>query len=145
MTATISPKRLERQERQRERIVRHGKQLLAIFPDATEQDPYRLCASLRRIESAAHKFAEDCCNHLDLTDAEHTSRVNGFLARANTLLGNGSDEHKYGIGKTPIFVNGDPRGYALKIDDEYMRAHKIDLHRDWGGYGIVAPEIDGKE
>jgi hypothetical protein len=42
----------------------------------------------------------------------------------------------------PIFVNRDPRGYCLKIDDEYTRANKLDIGTDWGGYGIIAPEID---
>lgn len=43
-----------------------------------------------------------------------------------------------------VFVNLDPRGYALKIDDEYMRAHNLKLHTDMGGYGILAPEINQK-
>jgi hypothetical protein len=40
-----------------------------------------------------------------------------------------------------VFVNQDPRGYALKIDDEYMRAHSLDLERDGGEYGILAPDL----
>ncbi len=44
----------------------------------------------------------------------------------------------------PVFLNGDPRGYSLKIDDEWMRAKRPRLHSDWGGYGILAPEI-GKD
>jgi hypothetical protein len=42
----------------------------------------------------------------------------------------------------PVFLNRDPRGYALKIDDEWMRSQAHPLHRDWGGYGIIAPEIE---
>lgn len=41
----------------------------------------------------------------------------------------------------PVLLNGDPRGYALKIDDTWMREAKTPLHQDWGGYGIIAPEI----
>lgn len=45
----------------------------------------------------------------------------------------------------PVFLNGDPRGYALKIEDNWMRARpELRLHSDWGGYGILAPEI-GKD
>ena len=41
-----------------------------------------------------------------------------------------------------VFINGDPRGYALKIDDKYQdRLHKVGIHRDWGGYGIIAPDF----
>jgi len=35
----------------------------------------------------------------------------------------------------------DPRGYALKLDDEWTRANAPHIHRDWGGYGILAPDL----
>jgi len=41
----------------------------------------------------------------------------------------------------PVFLNLDPRGYALKIDDAWMRANDARLHQDWGGYGILAPDL----
>jgi len=41
----------------------------------------------------------------------------------------------------PVFINRDPRGYALKINDDWMRATDCRLHRDWGGYGIIAPDL----
>lgn len=41
----------------------------------------------------------------------------------------------------PVFVNSDPRGYALKIENDWMRAHGGNLHRDMGGYGILAPDF----
>jgi hypothetical protein len=40
-----------------------------------------------------------------------------------------------------IFANGDPRGYALKIRSEYVKNNNLDIHRDWGGYGIIAPDL----
>ena len=43
----------------------------------------------------------------------------------------------------PVFINGDPRGYALKIKEEYVRKHNLKIYRDFGGYGIIAPEFDG--
>lgn len=45
----------------------------------------------------------------------------------------------------PVFVNLDPRGYALKINDEWMRANSVTLHSDWGGYGIIAPDLTDSE
>lgn len=41
-----------------------------------------------------------------------------------------------------FFINRDPRGYALKIDDEIMKTKYADvpLEKDWGGYGILSPE-----
>ncbi len=41
----------------------------------------------------------------------------------------------------PVFINRDPRGYALKINDEWMTEHDAKLEKDWGGYGLLAPEI----
>lgn len=42
----------------------------------------------------------------------------------------------------PVFLNQDPRGYALKIKDNYVRLHGLNIYKDWGGYGIIAPEIN---
>lgn len=42
----------------------------------------------------------------------------------------------------PVFLNRDPRGYSLKIPDEYVSEHELDIHRDWGGYGILAPDFE---
>ena len=36
-------------------------------------------------------------------------------------------------------INSDPRGHALKIDGEKAEIPQ-GLHRDFGGYGILAPE-----
>jgi hypothetical protein len=43
-----------------------------------------------------------------------------------------------------LYINTDPRGYALKIDDKAMQSGKYDvckLDRDWGGYGLLSPQI----
>lgn len=46
----------------------------------------------------------------------------------------------------PVFLNGDPRGYSLKIEDNWMRERQnLRLHRDWGGYGIIAPDLREQE
>lgn len=46
------------------------------------------------------------------------------------------------LGRLPdgFFVNGDPRGYALKIDND-KSSIPDGMHTDWGGYGILAPEL----
>jgi hypothetical protein len=80
------------------RIERHGRQLLAIFPNAEIIDPVLLCKRLRSIEASASRMAEAYCN-------------------------------------------GDPRGYALKIDLQVGE----ELHRDWGGYGIIAPDLSEQD
>lgn len=40
-----------------------------------------------------------------------------------------------------FFVNRDPRGYALKLDNE-VTTIPDGMHKDWGGYGILAATID---
>jgi hypothetical protein len=47
-------------------------------------------------------------------------------------------------GLKTIFLNGDPRGYALKITSEernQLRDKGINLYSDFGGYGILSPEF----
>jgi len=130
-------------EAQETAIRRHGKQLLAIFPNCTEQDPVKLCKKLRRLENVGHRLAEDWCNG-PVPDYEEQSCV--LMAKLAKVLG----KHD-----APVFLNGDPRGYALKIEDEWMQDNGPDysaggkgeglrLYQDWGGYGILAPEI-GKD
>ena len=48
----------------------------------------------------------------------------------------------------PVFINRDPRGYALKIESDWMETYARKaggdrITQDWGGYGIIAPEITG--
>ena len=47
-------------------------------------------------------------------------------------------------GDVTLHINGDPRGYALKVDDKWVCGNNAVLKRDWGGYGILAPEFTGE-
>ncbi len=116
-------------------IREHGRQLQAIFPAVADMDPVKLCKKLRRIEVKANSEAVRYCNgeiDSDEWDAvkDSISASLGFLKADETGV--------------PVFINGDPRGYALKIDNEWVREHQAQIHRDWGGYGILAPEIDAQ-
>jgi hypothetical protein len=122
-------------------IRRHGEQLNAIFH--TGLDPVTLCKKLRRIEGAATRITTDLCNGtIDQDKAEVLlSKIESRLVSViGTILPYKLRENN----ERAIFINRDPRGYALKIDDEYMRAHNLKLHTDWGGYGILAPEFNAK-
>ncbi len=122
-------------------IRRHGEQLLAIFPNATERDSVKLCKKLRTLEKKAARIGLQLCNGPELSYEDADEQTDRILARVNALLGN--DE-------VPVFINRDPRGYALKIDDAWLRAQRADhrtafkasIIQDWGGYGILAPEIN---
>lgn len=117
--------------KQLEAIRRHGNRLLAIFPNAKERDPVKLCKKLRALEVQAHGIAERECSGPAFSDPEmpHTTRGT-ILRKVENLLGDGPG----------VFINADPRGYALKIAEEAARG--LDIPKDWGGYGLIAPEFD---
>ena len=121
---------------QRESIERHGLQLLTIFPEAKERNPIKLCTKLRRIQSAVDGPILRHCN-VGLSDAEQDRAEIKALDDLDRLL-------SWRSSGVPVFVNWDPRGYALKIRDEWVRAQGAEIHRDWGGYGIIAPELGAK-
>jgi len=85
---------------------------------------------LRRLEARAYRLAEFECGGVpwSIPDPEQESRRILYLVQ--TLL---HSERPW--------LNGDPRGYALKID-LLPGEH---LHQDWGGYGILAPDFTPEE
>ena len=141
-----------------EAVTRHGETLLRAFPNATEKNPVALCKKLRRIETVANRGATAYCNGetfraygreflfgkqetaWDSFTYEVSRRVN------ERTLGNFTND----TDALPVFVNGDARGYALKIQDVWTRgfnakqyAAKLPaLHTDMGGYGILAPDLN---
>jgi hypothetical protein len=133
-----------------EAIRRHGEALLAAFPNATEKDPVALCKKLRRIETSLTKPLCDYCNGENITAEELDEVCNKAEARVVALL------FRFDIAKNPhpncacgLFVNRDPRGYALKFSEEWTSkfnqsryaAGLSGIHRDMGGYGILAPDL----
>jgi len=121
---------------QRDAVHRHGLHLLQIFPGAQPADPVGLCKKLRRLEGKAYAVALRACNGPNYDDETEEDRdIGEILASVRSVL-----DPARGI---PIFLNRDARGYALKICSEWMDSHpEHRLHRDWGGYGVLAPEID---
>lgn len=120
------------------RIDKHGRDLLAIFPDAQYQDPVNLCKALRRIEGQAARYALQLCNgDIDPTEEEQDVTEARMMGRLRRVLGIDAAT----AGHMGIFINRDPRGYALKIGDEWTVANAPHLYRDWGGYGIIAPDL----
>lgn len=116
-----------------QQIEQHGKNLNDIFNTGIE--PVTLCKKLHRLEKAANRIATDYCNGengIDSTTID--SHTQPIMDKVNKLLKNT---------KVPIFFNGDARGYALKIDDKYVREHQLKIHTDFGGYGIICPEYSG--
>lgn len=142
---------MTRKDRMNEQIKQHGINLIKIFhPEVSASlnptisdflfasDAVRLAKKVHSLEVKAHKLATDYCNgDNDVTTDNWEVKSDAILDKLDKIL----NFRSQGI---PVFVNGDARGYALKIDDEYVREHSLDIYKDWGGYGILAPEFDGK-
>jgi hypothetical protein len=125
-------------QRMYERIEKHGNDLKTIF-NLDAADPIKLSKQVHMIEVKAHRIALDYCNGNNGVDSETWEPLTDkILTSLDKIL----NFKKQGI---PVFVNGDARGYALKIDDEYTRDKNLNIHRDFGGYGILSPEFDGRE
>ena len=110
-------------------IMEHGDNLNVIF--GLDVDKVKLCKSLRRIETALTIPLERYCNG-EIDEKEITRIENNKLKLLGKLIG----EHNLKM----IFINRDPRGYALKIHSELSKDMKI--YRDFGGYGIIAPDFN---
>jgi hypothetical protein len=136
-----------------EAITRHGETLLRAFPNATEKNPVALCKKLRRIENAVAKPILDYCNGENGVTVEQLDvQTDKALIRVEALLGMGQGMYLERQGDTlpGVFVNRDPRGYALKTSSEWADSFNTNcrimgeppLHQDWGHYGIIAPDLN---
>ena len=112
-------------------LEKHTTLLKALFPDAVEG----FIEELYELENSVCKVNEDYCNgFIDYEDylLEH----NQFEQQLENIL-NPSNP-------SVLYVNGDPRGYGLKIQSEernrLYEEQGINIYSDWGGYGILAPE-----
>jgi len=92
-------------------------------------------SKLRAIEFLASKDAEKYCNG-DIDTDQFGEKAEQYKSQVQSLFNNNLKGLK---------INSDARGYALKIHDDVMRAEykEIGLQRDWGGYGLLSPEITG--
>jgi len=91
-------------------------------------------SQLLRLEGRGGRLAEAMCNR-PVTQDE--------IDRNENAIRNGVIRALGGIPKG-FFINKDPRGYCLKIDDLGKHYPTIQIHTDFGGYGILAPEITGE-
>lgn len=119
-------------------ITKHGNDLLALFPDAVERDPVKLCKALRRVEVAISGPLLRACN---TGDDEHLDKqCDAAMAKTIKLLGL-TVRQAIACG---LFINRDPRGYAIKLSDSWVRKQRDNgrtIHTDFGGYGIIAPDL----
>jgi hypothetical protein len=120
---------MNKKQRQAEQILRHGFKLQRIYPETKQYGPVELCKKLHRMEVRANRLSLEICNYAWVNRDKHSAALDRIEKRVNDLLGKGP----------AVFVNRDPRGYALKIRTE--DAKDLNIHKDWGGYGIICPEF----
>ncbi len=133
-------------------ITRHGQSLLAAFPKATERNPDTLARKLRSIETKVYAPILAACNGT-ADDATVDAACEKARAAVRKLLGLTAEQAASG---GLLVINHDPRGYALKLREEWTREHNrkqcgapilagapipYPIHSDWGGYGILAPDL----
>lgn len=131
-----------------EAITRHGNALLAAFPNATERDPVTLCKKLRRIENTVSLATVRMCNEQVPEDFWPNTKLRAHN-RVMALLRMDAEQRK------AFFFNADSRGYALKMEDEWTKAHnnplfmagrgELHITTDWGGYAILAPDLTNND
>ena len=103
---------------------------LAALAKIEDYDALELYQGLKKLDNAVCRYNENCCN---LPDYDDPKKEANHIKRVKALFG----------GKLPkgFFINGDPRGYALKINDPKKHYPRINLYQDFGGYGILAPDF----
>ena len=69
------------------RITRHGQNLKAMFNLDQDIDPVKLCKRLLRLETKAHKLAEDFCNGV-IDQLEWDTKAGQILTKTEIIFQN---------------------------------------------------------
>lgn len=85
--------------------------------------------SLRRYEVKISRMNEWAC------ERENFEWPENFDQKVTEKLA--SKFERVDLFRKELYINGDPRGYALKLRIPENESRGI--HRDWGGYAIIAP------
>lgn len=109
----------------KEKIVNHVIELWDIFPDSKRENPYSVYDKLKNLEKRAQIIKEKYANG----DIDEPFGIEEVIKDFFNLMGNPKD----GIILQPSL---DPRGYFFKLSKKSGLSHV-----DWGGFGIIAPEI----
>lgn len=148
-------KTMTKKERRQKQLEAHYAALvrLAETCGVKKAEGKKLSVALLKIERDAHAGAEAYCNGETYrsnifgeynfnADENAWERFSEMIEREVQVL--------FVTLPSFFYVNGDARGYALKIrgteaGNDYGRdlIEKTGLQKDWGGNGLLAPEITG--
>lgn len=125
---------MTKREKMYQEIERHGNNIKTLF--GVDGDAIKLCKQLRRLEVKAHKLATDYCNGENGVDSDNWDSLCAPILKSVAKILNPENAD------VEVFVNGDARGYALKIRFDDTDARRYEIYADWGGYGILAPDFN---
>lgn len=93
-----------------------------------------LYKKLHKIEAKGHRLAEkDCNGELEEDENDESTWWHKKIEKQVQELFNNKLKG--------LYVNGDPRGYTLKINDFEKHYPSLNMYKDFGGYAILAPEF----
>jgi len=110
----------------------HLKALANLFI-VTEAEANRMFGQLRRAECKLSRLFNVACER-NLTPLEEIT-INKTKRQVKFITDNVKG----------LYFNSDPRGYSIKIDNSVnrkLRNKGVNLHSDWGEYGILAPDFN---
>jgi hypothetical protein len=129
-------------------IETHGHDLINFFGLPADTDPVKLCKKLHSLETRLNRIMCNLCNTNNVHGLE-PRRINGVYTVAPETTEEDQDalfeDYKAKLYKIigaencdKVFFNHDPRGYSMKITEAASKAWPG--HKDFGGYGIIAPD-----
>lgn len=132
---------LNKRERRAAQLLAHYAtcERLAVILGHPKPDGKKISVALWKLERRAHSHAIRICNDSAYTQVAIDAEQDAVYCELSGIF----------AAKVPpgYFLNQDPRGYALKIDNETPEGAALiaaaGMHRDMGGYGILSHEIDG--
>lgn len=120
-----------KKDRMNAEIKSHGEDLNAIFK--TDLPPVTISKKLFSLENKLRKANVDSSNG-SISEEELDKIENSVLAAVDNLLG-------YKAKGIPVYNQGDPRGNALVIDSKWISKNNVDIYRNMGGEGVLAPDF----
>lgn len=92
--------------------------------------PFDVLEQLNKLEKRANRICTlDCNGEIDSEKAD--KQLQAIKEKVLKLLPV--------LPESLFFINGDPRGYSLKIKESFSK--EIGIYQDWGSNGILAPEF----
>jgi hypothetical protein len=118
---------------------------LALGAPAGTVDGKKISVALFKIERDAHNAATAQCNGEPYGGQPYREEEQWEMWKCRIT---GDVQRVFSGATIPgLYVNDDPRGYALKIDPDNAEGRalieSVRLHTDWGRNGILSPEITG--